>query len=123
MEQQKQLFTIQQLSNRLNIPKPTLRFWEKELEGIFVPHRTQGGQRRYTEEHIGTIEEIKKLKNKGMSLMDIKRTFHNRREEGDPNAARIDLLLDRITEVVKAEISNFFEKERLKSKVFKIDER
>ena len=123
MDREKQLFTIQQLSNRLNIPKPTLRFWEKELEGIFVPHRTQGGQRRYTVEHIATIEEIKKLKSRGMSLMDIRRTFHNRREESDPNAARIDLLLDRITEVIKAEIANFFEKERLKSKVFKIDER
>ena len=118
MDQEKQLFTIQQLSNRLNIPKPTLRFWEKELEGIFVPHRTRGGQRRYSAEHIATIEEIKNLKNKGMSLMDIKRNFHNRREESDPNAARIDLLLDRITEVVKAEIASFFENERLKSKIF-----
>lgn len=122
MDLQEQLFTIQQLSTRLNIPKPTLRFWEKELEGIFVPHRTRGGQRRYTAEHITTIEEIKKLKNKGMSLTDIKRTLQNTKEGNNSNATKIDLLLDRITEVVKAEIASFFENERLKSKVFKIEE-
>ena len=27
--------------------KPTLRLWEKELDGIIVFHRTRGGQRRY----------------------------------------------------------------------------
>ena len=122
MDQQEPLFTIQQLSLKLNIPKPTLRFWEKELEGIFVPLRTHGGQRRYTAEHISTIEEIKKLKGKGMSLLDIKRGFRNKRAGNISNTARIDLLLNRITEVVKAEIANFFENEGLKSKVFEIDE-
>jgi len=34
MTQKEQLHTIQQLSAKLNIPKPTLRFWEKEFEGI-----------------------------------------------------------------------------------------
>ena len=52
MDQQEQLFTIQQLSKKLNIPKPTLRFWEKELEGIFVPLRTRGGQRRYRQSEV-----------------------------------------------------------------------
>jgi len=122
MDQQEQLFTIQQLSKKLNIPKPTLRFWEKELEGLFVPLRTRGGQRRYTAEHISTIEEIKKLKREGMSLLDIKRAFSNDRIGNISNITRIDMLLNRITEVVKAEIASFLENEGLKSKVFGIDE-
>ncbi len=122
MDQQEQLFTIQQLSTKLNIPKPTLRYWEKELEGIFVPLRTSGRQRRYTAEHISTIEEIKKLKGEGMSLLDIKQVFHNNRTGNLSNTVRIDLLLNRITEVVKAEIASFLENEGLGSKVFEIDD-
>jgi DNA-binding transcriptional MerR regulator len=122
MDQQEQLFTIQQLSKKLNIPKPTLRFWEKELEGLFVPLRTSGGQRRYTAEHISTIEEIKRLKGEGMSLLDIRRAFCKNRAGNISNTTKIDLLLNRITEVVKAEIASFLESEGLNSKVFEIDE-
>jgi len=38
------LSSIQEVSTFLNVPKPTLRFWEKELDGILVPSRTRGGQ-------------------------------------------------------------------------------
>ena len=62
--QEKNLLTIKQVSRRLNIPKPTLRFWEKELDGIIVPLRNNGGQRHYTPENIAIIEEIKKLRKK-----------------------------------------------------------
>ncbi|WP_369707420.1 MerR family transcriptional regulator [Desulfosarcina sp. BuS5] len=34
---------MQQVSTKLNILKPTLRFWEKEFNGILVPLRTNGG--------------------------------------------------------------------------------
>ena len=65
--------TIQQVSQKLDVPKPTLRFWEREFEGILVPLRTNGGQRRYAPEHISVIEEIKMLKKAGLSLSEIKR--------------------------------------------------
>ena len=122
MDQLEQLLTIRQLSKRLNVPRPTLRFWEKELEGLFVPLRTRGGQRRYTIEHISTIEEIKKLKGEGMSLLDIKRVFRSNRTGNLSNRARIDLLLNRITEVVKVEIASFLENEGLNSKLLEIEE-
>ena len=110
--QHSEQFTIQQLSEKLDIPKPTLRFWEKELEGIIVPHRTPGGQRRYSEEHIELLEEIKNLRNSGKSLNEIK--FHldggNGKEKINGDDDNIDLLLKRITEVVKSEISQFLKK-------------
>ena len=60
MHNQERLISIQEVSGRLRVPKYTLRFWEKELEGILSPLRTHGGQtvHRY---QISVIQEIKKL--------------------------------------------------------------
>ena len=101
--------TIQQLSRTLDIPKPTLRFWEKELEGLIVPNRTSGGQRRYAENHISLLKEIKQLRHSGKSLNEIKTILNN----GKNNLTlvseyeKIDLLSERIAEVVKLEIYKF----------------
>lgn len=103
-------YTIQQLSEKLNIPKPTLRFWEKELEGIIEPIRTAGGQRRYTDTHISVIEEIRDMRNSGLSISEIKErqisqdnsTFYT---DTNPD---IDLLTEKITEAVRLEVTKFF---------------
>jgi DNA-binding transcriptional MerR regulator len=55
MKEEAILYTIQQLSEKLKISKPTLRFWEKELKNIIVPRRTGGGQRRYTRDNQNAI--------------------------------------------------------------------
>ena len=110
MDRQKEIFSIQQVSLKLNIPKATLRFWEKELNSIIVPLRTQGGQRRYTLDHISTIEEVKKLRENGMHLSEIKRYFKNRSRNYDSRAGskEIDFLADHIPKIVRSEIYNFF---------------
>ncbi len=59
--------TIKQVSHLTGIPTHTLRFWEKEFDGILVPLRTQGGQRRYNSESISLIESIFKEMNKKIS--------------------------------------------------------
>ena len=102
--------TIQQLSERLDIPKPTIRFWEKELEGIIVPLRTPGGQRRYTNTHIAVLEKIKDLRNSGKSISDIKNYFKygNNNENLTSDETAIDILTERIAELVKMEVSKFF---------------
>lgn len=55
------LYSIGQVHAITGIPKPTLRFWEKEFENYLVPHRTPGNQRRYDEPTIQKIERINKL--------------------------------------------------------------
>ena len=65
------LFTIQQISLKLDIPKSTLRFWEKELDGFILPIRTSGGQRRYGLEDLSIIGKVKELRTRGMSLTEI----------------------------------------------------
>ncbi len=101
--------TIQQISQKLKIPKPTLRFWEKEFEGILVPLRTRGGQRRYTSEHISVIEEINNLKRKGMSLAEVKDELQNNKKAKSGNSIPngMDLLAERVAEVVKEEVYRF----------------
>ncbi len=98
--------TIQQLSLKLKIPKPTLRFWEKEFEGILVPLRTRGRQRRYTAEHISVIEEINNMRREGMSLTEIKRKLgsNNKVQYDNSISNGMDLLAERVAEVVRAEV-------------------
>lgn len=114
MDQKEQLHSIQQVSTKLNIPKPTLRFWEKEFEGLLQPLRTNGGQRRYTPEHVSIVENIKTLKKAGLSLVEIKKKL-SRELKLDIGTQRlrvgptigIDILVERVTEAVKAELLKF----------------
>ena len=108
-------FTIQQASQRLKVTKHTLRFWEKELNGVLSPLRTQGGQRRYTSEHLYLIEEIKRLKRKGFSLVDIKIKLNNtyNAEQDNSNSNKIDFLANQVAEIVKTAIYKFLETEKL----------
>ena len=104
-----QTYSIQEVSEKLNITKHTLRFWEKKLHGVFVPHRTRGGQRRYTREHITLIGEIIRLKNEGMSLRDIRQKLSG---ENEINIAElvngsIDTVADQIAEVVRSAVYRF----------------
>lgn len=134
MNFQEQAITIQQVSQKLDVPKPTLRFWEKEFEGILVPLRTNGGQRRYAPEHISVIKEIKMLKKAGLSLIEIKGKlgkgiddlligrfddWEKGRDGGQMSGAGsqgsgngrtegIDLLADRVAQVVRLEVLRFF---------------
>jgi DNA-binding transcriptional MerR regulator len=104
-------FTVNQVSEKLSIPKPTLRFWEKELSDIIVPLRTIGGQRRYTAAHLTTLEKIRELRNTGKSLPEIRDLLGNGFDR-DRNVGQIDIerLSKRIAEVVKDEIENFLKK-------------
>lgn len=108
--------TIQEVSARAGISKHTLRFWERELNGVIVPLRTKGGQRRYTFEHILVVEEIKRLKGKGYSLNDIKRDLVLRfdSEAEHYNSQRADVLANRIAEMVRTAIFSFLEDKAVK---------
>jgi DNA-binding transcriptional MerR regulator len=108
----RQMFTIKELSEKLDIPKPTLRFWEKELEGIIVPLRSTGGQRRYTESHIPLFEKIKNLRNEGRSISQVKELFSNGNEiiKLSDTQDDIEVLTQRISELVKMEVIRFLGK-------------
>jgi len=114
MDPYQKSLTIQEVSQRLKIPKHTLRFWEKELDGLLVPNRTDGGQRRYASEHIFIIEEVMRLKRKGFHLADIKRSLKSIAKKMRPisngaNNHNIDELADEIAEAVKSTVRKYFQ--------------
>ena len=51
-------YSIGQVHAITGIPKPTIRFWEKEFNEYLRPERTSGNQRRYDEEMISRLEKI-----------------------------------------------------------------
>ena len=55
------LFSIGQVHAITGIPKPTIRYWEKEFEEYLEPLRTTGNQRRYDEKSIADLEKINYL--------------------------------------------------------------
>jgi DNA-binding transcriptional MerR regulator len=107
-------YSIQEASDRANVSKHTLRFWEKELSGIIVPLRTDGHQRRYTAYHLLIIDEVKRLKKKGLSLPDIRKILDNNKDRSLKNASleKIDDLASQIAEVVKSTLYNFLKEEK-----------
>jgi DNA-binding transcriptional MerR regulator len=113
MELKEHGFSISDVSTRFEIPKPTLRFWEKEFKEILVPLRTQGGQRRYNTEDMAVIKKIKRLQERGMSLREIRDNLmrDSKKKESDLNNSNIDSLADRIAKVVRDEVYRFLEKE------------
>lgn len=62
--QTQKLYSIGQVHAITGVPKPTLRFWEKEFSSYLRPHRTPGNQRRYDEYSIQKIERINQLVHK-----------------------------------------------------------
>jgi DNA-binding transcriptional MerR regulator len=57
----KDWLTIGEVSELTNVPIHTLRYWESEFDGYFSPLRTSGRQRRYNEEAVTRVLEIKTL--------------------------------------------------------------
>jgi DNA-binding transcriptional MerR regulator len=103
------LFTIQQISQKCDVPKSTLRFWEKRLDPLFSLIRSPGGQRRYVQEHIDLIGRIKQLQADGLSLHAMRQTLEQTMSpEPEPTAVvGLDRLADRVAGLVKEEVYRF----------------
>lgn len=59
MKMEKRTFKIGELAHHLELQQFVIRFWEKEFN--FKSHRSQGGQRYYTEKDVQRFERIKEL--------------------------------------------------------------
>ena len=108
--------TIQEMSEKARVSTHTLRFWERVFEGVIVPLRTKGGQRRYTADHLFMIEEIKRFRSQGLSLPDIKAALKSSAiatATKDPEP-QLDLLANQIDQVVRSTIYTFFERKGVK---------
>lgn len=55
------MYSIGQVNAITGIPKPTIRYWEREFERFLEPQRTTGNQRRYDDHAIADLEKINYL--------------------------------------------------------------
>lgn len=63
--------TIGEISRRTGLPESTLRYYEKK--GFLRVHRDGGGRRDYGENDIAWIQFLRRLKETGIPLKDIRR--------------------------------------------------
>jgi DNA-binding transcriptional MerR regulator len=99
---------IGEVARLLNVPTHTIRFWEKEFDFYLAPDRTDGRQRRYSEENIQRLRVIHHLlKDEGYSIAGARRqliiegdgAINSLQEEGELSIAR------RIMSLVRMELN------------------
>lgn len=56
----KRYYTIAEVSEMLDIPATTLRYWENVFP-LYNPNRSAGGQRRFTQADVDMVKKIKEL--------------------------------------------------------------
>ena len=68
------LYSISQVNALTGVPKPTLRFWEKEFKEFLEPQRTSGNQRRFNSDDVEKVKQLNHLvKVEGLTLEGAKR--------------------------------------------------
>ncbi len=82
----KPLFTIGQVADLTGMPAATLR--RLEGERFVAPHRSDGGQRRYSRDEIDRLHEIRRLTDEGVTLPGVRKVLELRR--------RVDELEERL---------------------------
>jgi len=80
-------FKIKQVGEELDVPVSTIRFWQKEFAGFIRPQRTDGGQRRYSEQDVAKFRQIRDMVyDKKMSIDQAKQIL----KSGNAELSRID---------------------------------
>lgn len=84
-------YSIGEFSRLTGLGIHTLRYYEQE--GLIAPERNSGNRRRYSDRDIAWISFIKRLKDTGMPIKEIKR-YAQLRAEGNPTLqARLEMLV------------------------------
>jgi DNA-binding transcriptional MerR regulator len=92
--------TIQQAARETGLSVHTLRYYERI--GLISPvDRAPNGHRRYTEDDVGWIGFLNKLRATGMPIAKMKQYADLQRQDGDTLAERLALLEEHRREVKK----------------------
>jgi len=86
--------SISDVARKTGIPVTTLRFYERELSGLFHIRKTAGGHRRYAESDVERFATVRRLtETDGLGLAEVRRAVLSR---GDGDAVReaLDRLAD-----------------------------
>ena len=89
---EKKYFSIKEVSEMLNLPQSTLRFWEKEID-ILEPNKSKGGTRRYIQKDIDLLQQIKFLiEEQHLTLAGVNERLSNHREVDEKRIKVIETL-------------------------------
>jgi DNA-binding transcriptional MerR regulator len=89
--------SIGEVARRTGIPVTTLRFYERELPGLFPLRKTRGGHRRYDARDVSRFATVRSLTEDGLPLAELKGALRSR---GDHEALRE--AFDRLVETQQA---------------------
>lgn len=85
-------YSIAEAADRLGISTDTLRYYERDGLMLVAPGRASSGHRRYTDDDLGWITLVTRLRGTGMPIRTI-RAYADLCRQGDGNElARLDLL-------------------------------
>jgi len=84
---------IQQASDLLGVPAPTLRSWERRY-GLPTTQRSSGGHRRYSEDALMELRLMRDEVARGRRAADAARSVRALLDPRGPGAARVEELLD-----------------------------
>jgi DNA-binding transcriptional MerR regulator len=89
--------SIGEVARRTGIPVTTLRFYERELPGLFPVRKTAGGHRRYEGRDISRFSTVRSLTEEGLPLSELRRAMMSRGENEALSEA-----IDRLAEAQEA---------------------
>ncbi len=82
--------TIGEISQKINLSESTLRYYEKKK--LLVVEREANGRRAYSKDDVEWIKFIRRLKETGMPLKDIRRYSELRYRGNETMPARLEML-------------------------------
>jgi len=94
---------IGEVAERLKITVRTIRYYEEE--NLLMPHRTKGGTRLYTEQHLARIKAILHLAENGFPLEIIRLIGNTRKTCSTGNEGS-----KKISDIIETSIKNIEEK-------------
>lgn len=69
------------VARQTGIPVTTLRFYERELPGLFPIRKTAGGHRRYGAREVARFATVRSLTERGLPLSQIRRALASRGDQ------------------------------------------
>lgn len=89
--------TIKEVEQYLEVPRATVRFYEKE--GLINPRRSDNGYREYSDEDVQTLKKIVILRKLGLAVADIEDVLDGARPMSEVVADNISNLKKQIEEL------------------------
>ncbi len=85
-------YSIAEAAQRLGLTTDTLRYYERDGLMVVAPGRAPSGHRRYTDDDLGWITMVTRLRSTGMPIRTV-RAYAELCRQGEGNeAARLELL-------------------------------